>query len=256
MVAGSNPAGPTTLDPFDCVGDHGHALANAIRDAVSHKNHEQLFVGIDVGGQKKGFHAVAVRDFAILGKTSSCDPTEIATWCEEIEATVVAVDAPISWSSTGRARSAERALMQAGISCFSTPTEKAAREHPTNHFGWMLQGAKLYDALDRSFARFDGNNEHTRPICFETFPHAIACALNGAPVSARNKSKVRRALLEKAGVSCELLQNIDFVDAGLCALTAHCFARRLIEMFGDPLEGLIVVPSMVATFEAHQAASC
>lgn len=195
-----------------------------------------------MGGLKKGFHAIAMRNRTILGKTSSRDPTAIATWCAQIGATVVAVDAPISWSKTGRARSAERALMQAGIWCFSTPTEKAAKAHPTNHFGWMLQGAKLYRTLDRSFARFDGINGHARPICFETFPHAIACALNGAPVSAKNKRNERRALLANAGIDCDCLTSIDFVDAALCALTAEHFARRRIEKHGDPGEGFIVVP--------------
>jgi hypothetical protein len=33
-----------------------------------------------------------------------------------------------------------------------------------------LQGAKLYRALNSSFVRFDGRNERTRGICFETFP--------------------------------------------------------------------------------------
>ena len=200
--------------------------------------------GIDVGGQKKGFHAIAMRDHAILGKTSSCDPTEIATWCKESGAAVVGVDAPISWSKTGRARSAERTLMQQGIWCFSTPTEKAAKAHPTNHFGWMLQGTKLYRALDKSFARFDGTNERARPICFETFPHAIACALSGAPVPAKNKYKIRRALLAKAGISCDPLTNIDFVDAALCAFTAHYFARSQYVQYGDTDEGCIVVPRL------------
>jgi predicted nuclease with RNAse H fold len=203
-----------------------------------------ITAGIDVGGQRKGFHGIAMRDRTILSNASSCDPAEIVSWCEQLGATVVAVDAPIGWSKTGRARSAERALMQQGIWCFSTPTEKAAKAHPNNHFGWMLQGAKLYRALDKSFARFDGSNERARPICFETFPHAIANALNGAPVSAKNKRKVRRALLVKSGVSCDLLTNIDFVDAALCALTAGYFARRLIEKHGDSMEGFILVPKV------------
>jgi predicted nuclease with RNAse H fold len=203
---------------------------------------KELLVGIDVGGQKKGFHAVAMRDLIVLDKASSCDPTEIATWCKEIGAAVVAVDAPISWSRTGGARSAERVLMQQGIWCFSTPIEKSAKSHPTNHFGWMLQGAKLYRALDRSFARFDGTNQRVRPICFETFPHAIACALNGEPVSAKDKRKVRRALLAKAGIDCAPLVNIDFVDAALCALAAEYFARRNYKSHGDASEGCIVVP--------------
>lgn len=198
--------------------------------------------GIDVGGVKKGFHAVAMRDHLIVAKTTSCDPAEIASWCGEVSADVVAVDAPISWSKTGRARPAERALMQKGIWCFSTPTERTAKAHPKNYFDWMLQGALLYRALDESFVRFDGSNERARPICFETFPHAIACALNGAPVLAADKRRVRRNLLAKAGVSCDSLTNIDFVDAALCALTARCFARQMIERHGDSIEGFIVVP--------------
>lgn len=201
-----------------------------------------LSVGIDVGGQTKGFHAIAMLDRTVLGKTSSCDPAEIAAWCRKVGATVVAVDAPIRWSKTGRARSAERALMQQRIWCFSTPTEKAAKEHRTNHFGWMLQGAKLFRALEGSFASFIGSNERARPICFETFPHAIACALNGAPVAARNKRTVRRALLEKAGLCCDSLTNIDFIDAALCALAAQFFARSRFEYHGDAGEGCIVVP--------------
>jgi predicted nuclease with RNAse H fold len=201
-----------------------------------------ITAGIDVGGETKGFHAIGMSDLTILGKTSSCDPSKIANWCKEIGATVVAVDAPIRWSKTGRARIAERALMQQEIWCFSTPTEKAAKAHPKNHFGWMLQGAKLYRALDESFARFDGSNERVRPICFETFPHAIACALNGASVQAKDKRRVRRSLLATTGISCEALSNIDFVDAALCALTAQYFAQRLVTTYGDADEGHILVP--------------
>lgn len=109
----------------------------------------------------KGFHAVAMCDGTIVGQASSCDANAIATWCRHINAEVVAVDDPICWSTTGRARPAERALMQQGIWCFSTPTEKAARVHPTNHLGWMLQGAKLYRALDKTFVRFDGSRNST-----------------------------------------------------------------------------------------------
>lgn len=180
-----------------------------------------------------------MRDRMIIGKTSSRNPTEIATWCEEIGAAVVAVDASINWSNTGRARSAERQLMQQKIWCFSTPTEKAAKEHPTNHFGWMQQGAKLYRALDKSFMRFDGSNERTRPICFETFPHAITCALNGKRVAAKNKCKVRRELLKNDGICCDALTNIDFVDAALCALAAQYFACRHCVPYGDEPDAAI-----------------
>ena len=201
-------------------------------------------VGIDVGGPKKGFHAIVMRQREIVAKAASCDATEIVTWCSERGAAVVAVDAPIGWSKSGRARPAERALMHKGIWCFSTPTKTAAKAHPKNHFGWMLQGAALYRALDKAFARFDGSNERVRPICFETFPHAIACALSGALVTAKNKRETRRALLAKAGIRCDSLTNIDFVDAALCALTAEHFANGRYTHCGDADEGCIVTPKL------------
>jgi predicted nuclease with RNAse H fold len=198
--------------------------------------------GIDVGGPNKGFHAIALCNRRVVGRLCSPKPAAIAAWCHEIGATLVGVDAPICWSSTGRARPAERALMEKEIWCFSTPSEQVASNHPTRHYDWMLQGAKLYRALDRSFQRFDGTNGRSRPICFETFPHAIACALNGKPTSARNKRQVRRGLLERAAVCCDSLTNIDFIDAALCALAAEYFARRRCVHFGEAAEGCIVVP--------------
>lgn len=132
--------------------------------------------------------------------------------------------------------------MATGIWCFSTPSEQAARSHPNDHFGWMLNGAALYRALRNKFDLYNGSNDRSRPICFETFPHAIACALAGEIVPARDKRKVRRKLLIDASVCCDLLTNIDYVDAALCALTAARFAQGQIEKHGDPIEGFIVVP--------------
>ena len=107
----------------------------------------------------------------------------------------------------------------------------------------MLNGAELYAELDKRFTRYDGRNDHSRPIVFETFPHAIACSLAGKTVRARNKRVARRDLLNKFDVSCDELTNIDFVDAALCALTADFFARRQYKKYGDSVEGYIVVPA-------------
>jgi predicted nuclease with RNAse H fold len=203
----------------------------------------QWVAGIDVGSAEKGFHAVALGAGSALRKFWSREPAAVASWCVEIGATMLAVDAPISWSRTGRARAAERALLKAGIHCFFSPSERRALNHPTNHYGWMRNGADLYRALEQHFDRYDGRNGDARPIVFETFPHAIACALAGGIVTARNKRAVRRALLARAGVACDPLTNIDFVDAALCALAAEHFARRQYRALGDLTEGYIVVPS-------------
>ena len=78
-------------------------------------------VGIDVGGVRKGFHAVALRDGVYAGQLATGDVQESAHWCRSVVgASVIAIDAPCRWSSDGRARPCERELMRQGIFCFAT----------------------------------------------------------------------------------------------------------------------------------------
>ena len=78
-------------------------------------------VGIDVGGVRKGFHAVALRDGVYTGQLATGDVQELAHWCRSVVgASVIAIDAPCRWSSDGRARPCERELMRQGIFCFAT----------------------------------------------------------------------------------------------------------------------------------------
>ena len=55
-------------------------------------------VGVDVGGARKGFHAVALTGQRFIPRAFS-DPSKVAAWCLEIGATVVGVDAHVRWSS-------------------------------------------------------------------------------------------------------------------------------------------------------------
>ena len=213
-----------------------------------------IAVGIDVGGRRKGFHAVSLCGGQYHNRFQSIDAAEIITWCcHQEQAQVIAVDAPCRWSTDGRARPAERELMREGIWCFSSPTRQMAMNHPRNHYGWMLNGEALFQELEkthplcRAVPRANG-----QPQCFETFPHAIACALSAGIVSAKNKRTVRRALLEKAGIVSPSLSNIDFIDAALCALTAHSAASgKPCKSYGEPTTGLIIVPDHPSTRD-HQ----
>ena len=201
-------------------------------------------VGVDVGAPRKGLHGVALCGTRFIDKHSTPDPLEMAAWCRHIEARAVGVDSPCFWSPTGRARTAERELMQCKIQCFSTPSQLAAECHPTNHFGWMVAGASLYKSLASEFELYRGDpSTIARPFCFETFPHAIACALAGTVVSAKKKSQLRRKLLSDAGVDTAPLTNIDLVDAALCALTASSMLSGNFRCYGEATTGLIVVPS-------------
>src|SRR5688500_13595517 len=200
----------------------------------------EIFIGIDVGAATKGYHAIALREKGRLDKFRSGDSREVARWCGEQGARVVAVDAPCRWRNEGAAaRAAERELASARISCFATPTEKKARGHA--FYTWMLAGAELYTAL-ADYPLYCGAPRQGR-VCIETFPQAIACALAGEIVSARAKRAIRSALLQRAGLDPADLCSIDEVDAALCALTAAAFAAGRFKAYGDLSGGFIIVTS-------------
>ncbi len=202
-------------------------------------------VGIDVGGPRKGFHAVALRAGTYAGQLASRDELQVADWCRSIvQASVIAIDAPCRWSSDGRARPCEQDLMQMGIWCFASPThQKAHTPHRSGYFDWMLQGEKLYQALEASHPLVSAI-PLTGPGCFETFPHAITWHLRGGNAKAAQKRLQRRELLVQAGIDLTPLTSIDWIDAALCALTAHLVGTGgdcLVH--GEPKTGLIIVPS-------------
>jgi predicted nuclease with RNAse H fold len=200
-------------------------------------------IGIDVGGSRKGFHAVALTGGAYAGQLAASEVQELAHWCRSvIGAELIAIDAPCRWSSGGRARPCERELNAAGIRCFASPTRQAALSHPSNYYGWMLQGEALYRELELSHPLLAALPA-SAPACFETFPHAIAWQLRGGQASAAHKRSQRTELLEQAGIDPAPLTSIDFIDAALCALAAHQLASgRYCRAYGEAGSGLIVVP--------------
>lgn len=202
-------------------------------------------VGIDVGGTRKGFHAVALTDGRYAHGCVTSDVNALVKWCRDtVHARVIGIDAPCRWSADGRARPAERELMAKKVWCFSTPTRGRAISHPRNHFGWMLQGESIFKALEKTHALCTRLPVPDQPFCFETFPHAIAWHLTNGQCGALYKRRERRQLLSRAAIDLTELTNIDLVDAALCALTAYYAAtgEKLVG-YGEKETGLIVVPA-------------
>lgn len=200
-------------------------------------------VGIDVGGTRKGFHAVALRDGAFMEGSHRTTPSDIREWCRDVDADIVAVDAPCRWSATGRARPAERELAREGIFAYATPTRGVAEAK--SFYQWMLNGAALYRLLQNEYKLFDGRKANER-ICLETFPQAAACALAGRVLPAKQKGIDRREVLRRAGIDTSRLTNIDYVDAALCAVVAESVRQGRYATYGDAQGGFIVVPSIDA----------
>jgi predicted nuclease with RNAse H fold len=93
-------------------------------------------VGVDVGGPRKGSHAIALSGGAYAAQLATSDAEAIAHWCRSIvQASVIAIDGPCRWSRDGRARPCERELRHQGIICFAPPTRRAAIAHPADYFG-------------------------------------------------------------------------------------------------------------------------
>jgi predicted nuclease with RNAse H fold len=201
-----------------------------------------ILAGIDVGGEKKGFHAVALRKRRVIATLASSSAEDVAAWCIEQGVAAVGIDAPCCWSVCGRSRPCERELASGGISAFSTPTQVIGEAHP--FYRWMVNGLALYKRFAPRYRLYDGRSSLVDPFCFETFPHAIACALAGKRLSADRKRIDRRRILEQAGLPVQTLTSIDQLDAALCALSAQRVLAGRFHSYGNAAEGFILVPRL------------
>lgn len=117
----------------------GALLDRAPLDRSRFAGRVKIVVGVDVGGQKKGFHAVALRGGQFFEKFATRDVREVVSWCRKLDASAIGIDVPCCWSRTGQARSCERALAAEGLHAFATPSQMV---HRTTHATWGLQGAQ------------------------------------------------------------------------------------------------------------------
>lgn len=205
---------------------------------------KRIVVGIDVGGARKGFHAVALANGVYLDRKQTPSVRELTHWVrEEIGARVIAIDSPCRWRSAKCGRPAELELLEDGIRCFLTPTRSEAVRNTTGFYHWMLRGAELFRALEKTHPLCHAGKTAGGSCSFETFPHAITWHLRGGKADATRKRPQRLALLRRHGVSVAALTNMDWIDAALCALAAEMLAAgRSMHFYGDRRTGYIVVP--------------
>lgn len=210
--------------------------------------------GVDIGGSRKGCHLVILRGCEIVCNVNSRDPSCLAGLCIEHKVTAVGIDSPCRWGLPGGGRPAERALSRERIFSFSTPTRERAKANTSGFYGWMFNGEAVYQAMAETHPLLTDECYSGGNVCFETFPHAVACAMLGTDIaSAKRKRVQRRQLLEDAGISTRSLRSIDAVDAALCALTAHFLVQGNTYAYGDKVGGYILVPD---TDWPPQIASC
>ena len=200
--------------------------------------------GIDIGGTRKGCHLVVLRGNDIVCSIRSGDPAHLARTCDELGAVAVGIDSPCRWGHPQSGRLAEKALAKERIFSFATPTRERAAANASGFYGWMFCGEHIYKALAATHPLLSDVGYAGGKVCFETFPHAVTCAMLGtAEASAKRKRVQRRQLLRDAGIDPTPLKSIDAVDAAVCALTARYVLARQTKAYGDTEGGYIFVPA-------------
>ena len=220
----------------------------------------EIFVGIDVGGTRKGFHMVAVcADLRIVNVGHAQDAAvgvaTLRAWQQTGKAPVIAIDSPCAWSADRGSRQAERDLKlgMKKIHCFCTPTRQRADEHlkqtkatgRNDFYGWVRNGMALFDALAEDWPLYRGVRKPRMAI--ETFPQAVSCYLQGAVVP-RNRQNRLQLIKDLALGADQIGRDPDFIDAALCAIAARAFGAdtdmggHMTQQFGNPKEGFVVVP--------------
>lgn len=202
--------------------------------------------GIDVGGDKKGCHLVILEGSRALRPPDAKTPQQMLQACLEYGVQAVGIDAPCQWGVEGEGRLAERELARQRIFSFATPTRKRADENPSRFYRWMFNGEQIYQVFSSAYPLLTSRKFEGGRVSFETFPHAVTCALRGKEgTSAKEKRWQRPNVLESAKIDASDLKSIDDFDAALCALTARYLIEGQTYAYGDMGGGYIHVPISV-----------
>jgi predicted nuclease with RNAse H fold len=184
------------------------------------------WLGVDVGGARKGFDCALVEEDRLAGLWPRLDRTAVLTLVEEVHPDLVAIDSPCCCAPARQtSREDERLLNRAVCGIRWTPDETEVCANP--YYGWVVEGLGLYEALAR---------RGTPTI--EVFPTASWTRWLG-PRGSRSRAAWTTSGLRKLPLEgLPAGSNQDVRDAIAAALTARAHAQGRAETFGE-----IVVPS-------------
>jgi predicted nuclease with RNAse H fold len=186
-----------------------------------------LWLGVDVGAERKGFDAALIDEGSLVELDSRLTVGGVVALAAERSPGLVAVDSPRSCAPPGRtSRADERELSRRVCGIRWTPDLAAVRAGGA-YYAWVRHGLLLFDALrERGLA------------AIEVFPTASWTRWCG-PRGARSRTRWSRdglANLDLAGVPRRT--NQDQRDAIAAAVTARQHTQGLTEAIGE-----IIVPA-------------
>jgi predicted nuclease with RNAse H fold len=184
------------------------------------------WVGVDVGGKRKGFDAAVIDDRRVLELRGGLTCQQVVDLVTVHSPAVVAIDSPRYCAPDGQTcRDDERQLAASICGIRWTPDSEHVRASP--YYAWILEGLALFDALSRSGAE----------AVIEVFPTASWTRWCGKRGSRTRTSWTRHGL---AGLGLDGIPdrtNQDQRDAIAAAVTARQHSTGMTEAIGD-----IVVP--------------
>jgi predicted nuclease with RNAse H fold len=188
-------------------------------------------VGIDVGGERKGFHGCAIDGERIVAGPQAIGGVEAAVdWVAWFEPTTIAIDSPCEAAPAGtKARPDEVEFNRAGI-CgirFTPPLDQLAGNP---YYAWIVHGLRLYEALA---TRLPGT------ALIETFPTA-AWTIWHEPRGKQARGAWSQDAFDSLGLAGAPARRLsqDDRDAVAAALVAHRHEEGETTAYGK-----IIVPA-------------
>ena len=178
------------------------------------------WLGVDVGGPRKGFDVALIDDSAVL-VLARLARAEVVDLAASARPAVIGIDSPRTCAQPGEAsRADERALARAVCGIRWTPDRL---DGP--YYEWVVEGLRLYEAL--------AGHE-----VVEVFPTASWTRWLG-PRGSQSRAAWSRRGVRSLGLSgVPARTNQDQRDALAAAVTARLWSRGACESFGA-----IVVPA-------------
>jgi predicted nuclease with RNAse H fold len=189
------------------------------------------WVGVDVGGKRKGFDVAVIDKRHVLELRRGLTCQQVVDLVAAHSPAVVAVDSPRYCAPEGQTcRDDERQLAASVCGIRWTPDIEHVRASP--YYAWILEGLELFDALSRCAAQ----------AVIEVFPTASWTRWCGKRGSRSRADWTRRGLAALGLEGIPVRTNQDQRDAIAAAVTARQHSMGMTEAIGD-----IVVPLLHAS---------
>ena len=188
-----------------------------------------VWIGVDVGGQRKGFDAAVIDERRLLALQGHLTCQQVVDLVMANEPRVAAIDSPRSCAPEGQAARDDELQLARSI-CGIRWTPDVNQVRASAYYAWVIEGLALFDALVSSGIEV-----------IEVFPTASWTRWHGRRGSRTRSAWTRQGLAALGLEGVPARTNQDQRDAIAAAMTARQHTLAMTETIGE-----IVVPAPAA----------